>query len=265
MTTATYTDLTVVPLDRIVAGNNDRKTFNPDRIVRLAENIDAYGLAQPPTVRPTTGGYEIVAGERRIRALRHLGRTQVTAIVRDLDDQAVADIMLAENTAREDLDPIEEGQAYRTRMDAGATIARVARVAGVPEKRVRRRARLLDLIAEARQMVSAGSMPIGFAEALHGLDANRQRIALRASSHRDLSVQQFTELVAKLRDDQHAEGQEAFDLDGFLAVQDAAATAPSGGAAKRATRRELLDLVRRMAAEVDGPLRDEAVAVLAAA
>jgi len=261
MTTAT---MTTVPADSIAAGDNDRTAFDTDALAQLAASIAEHGLAQPPTLRPLADGrYEIVAGERRVRAMRLLGWDTVPAIVRTLDDHDAAAVMLAENTARADLDPVEEGAAYRKRLDAGQEAADIARTAGVSVQRLRNRAQLLDLVDEAQQMVRSGGLSLGMANALHGLDSNRQRIVLRAMGRTDLTWQAYTELVAKLKDDQLAEGAESmFDVDSFLEVQEAAAaTAPE---AQPADRSDLLDLVRRMAVEIgpDHPLYDEAMEAL---
>ena len=106
------TEIANIPVSSIAAGNNDRKEFDPVKLEELAASIAAHGLAQPITVRPLSGlipGFEIVAGERRFRAIsRVLQWDTIPAIVRDLDDEAASAIMLAENTGRADLNPIEE-------------------------------------------------------------------------------------------------------------------------------------------------------------
>ena len=123
-----------IPVELIYAADNDRKSFAQSELVSLAESIRDHGLAQPPTVRPVGSRYEIVAGERRVRAIRDvLGLTSIPVMVRALDDSAAAAIMLAENMHRADLDPIEEASAYAGRMERfEATVAEVAEVANVP-------------------------------------------------------------------------------------------------------------------------------------
>jgi ParB family chromosome partitioning protein len=106
----------------IRAGTNDRKHFDEVKLGELAESISEHGLAEPIIVRPVTSfcgvGYEIVAGERRFRAMTTiLDRSFIPAIVRELDDESASAIMLAENTGRADLDPIEEANAYQSRIE----------------------------------------------------------------------------------------------------------------------------------------------------
>jgi len=107
-----------IPVEKIIVGNNDRKQFNQQGLAELATSIAEHGLAQPPTLRPVIDGmYEIVAGERRTRAMRDVLKWKfIPAIVRDLDDQQASAIMLIENIERKDLNPMEEAQAYSERM-----------------------------------------------------------------------------------------------------------------------------------------------------
>lgn len=252
--------ITEIPVDEIRAGDNDRTRFDADALQRLAATIDAHGLAQPITVRPYAGGFEIVAGERRYRAVRDLGWPTIPAIVRELDDAETAAMMLAENTSRVDLDPVDEGRAYAKRMAGGASAQQVADDAGVSVVRVRFRVKLLDLTDQARAMVSAGQLPLGYAEMLHGLDADRQRMALRALATRDLTHAAFRDLTSRLEAEQAAEGQgTAFDLDGFLVTADVKGQ-------PKATRRQLVDALAALAPEAGNhrtaAYRD-AVAILA--
>ena len=113
------TDLRTVQAALIVRGDNDRKHFDAEALAELAGSIERDGLAQPITVRPVATGLEIVAGERRFRAMTEvLGWTLIPAIVRELDDRAASAIMLAENLSRVDLDPVAEAEAYASRMEA---------------------------------------------------------------------------------------------------------------------------------------------------
>jgi hypothetical protein len=110
-------DVPTVEAALIVPGDNDRQAFEPVALQELADSIAAHGLAQPITVRPIAGGlYQIVAGERRFRAMQLLGWERVPALVRDLDDRQASAIMLVENLNRVDLNPIDEARAYSKRM-----------------------------------------------------------------------------------------------------------------------------------------------------
>lgn len=167
--------------------------------------------------------------------------------------------MLVENTGRADLDPIDEARAYARRMDDGATADEVAKVAGVSVIRVRFRVKLLDLVDDAQALVRRGDLPLGMAQAMHGLDRNRQRMALRALTAKDLSALAFRDLCAKLLDDQRAEGMDSFDFE--LAVQDA--EQQDDDRRKRASRSELIAALQAAAAVLpEGPALDRVQAAL---
>lgn len=208
----------------IVAGGNDRQHFDTTALEDLAASIDAHGLAQPPTLRPVAGGrYEIVAGERRCRAMRDvLGWESIPALVRDLSDEEAAAIMLAENTGRADLNPIEEANAYRLRVDRfGWDEQRVAQTAGVSVQRVRDRLALLELVEDIQHFIRTGAFPVSYARLLTELDSNRQRIALRLfNTSSSMPMHRWRDVVRKLREDQIKESQMGlFDLEALLAAQ----------------------------------------------
>lgn len=165
-------------------GTNDRTVFDKQALQGLAANIAANGLIQPITVRPVEQGFEIVAGERRYRACKDLlGWSEIPAVVMELGDQEASAVMLAENVARENLDPIDEGRAYASRMERfGLTVAEVADQAGVTSVRVRFRLKLLALRPDVQRMVRTNNLSIGYAQILADgdLDANRQMLAVRA-------------------------------------------------------------------------------------
>jgi ParB/RepB/Spo0J family partition protein len=206
----------LIPVDLIVRGDNDRTVFDEGELQSLAESIRQHGLAQPVTVRPViidgNGRYEIVAGERRTRAMRDiLGWAHIPCIVRELDDQQASAVMLVENTARVDLDPIAEGRAYKARVaDHGWNTAQIAATAGVSEGRVRDRLALLSLTADIQHLVASKQMPIGHALVIAdaGLDANRQRIALKVfNSSASMPLLRFREIVNELLAQQLDESQ----------------------------------------------------------
>lgn len=205
---------------RIIAGPNDRKEFDQVALEALATSIDRDGIAQPPTLRPLADGrYEIVAGERRIRAMRDvLGWDLVPAFVRDLDDAAASGLMLVENMVRVDLDPIEEGRAFSKRIADGATVADVAELVGVSQRTVRARIDLLRLGADAQHLCSSGNLALAHAAQLVGLDENRQNLALRALSAGDLGLPAFTAVCDRLRREQEAEPM--FDAEAFWSVEE---------------------------------------------
>ncbi|HUW09177.1 MAG TPA: ParB/RepB/Spo0J family partition protein [Anaerolineae bacterium] len=216
----------------IIAGENDRQFFDRRSLEELAASIAEHGLAQPITVRPVPPGYQIVAGERRFRAIAQvLGRDTIPAIVRELSDEEASAIMLAENIGRADLNPVEEAIAYRTRIDRyGWSYEQLSRVAGVSPELIRRRLSLLSLDDDIQQLVAFGHLPIGHAEAMTKLDVNRQRIALRIfrESNNGMPLARFHPIAGQLLAEQSQDG--LFDLEHFWVAQvQASSITPSRG------------------------------------
>ncbi|NIV38016.1 MAG: ParB/RepB/Spo0J family partition protein, partial [Anaerolineae bacterium] len=215
------TEIRNLPCSKVVAGNNDRKVFDRHGLEDLAASIAEHGLAQPITVRSVNAHFEIVAGERRFRAISEvLGRDTIPCIVRELSDEEASAIMLAENTGRADLNPIEEANAYHTRIDAyGWSPERVAKVAGVSADLVKRRISLLSLTTEIQHLVANSHLPLGHAEAMTKLDSNRQRIALRVfrESKNGMPLSHFHPVVGQLLEEQSQDG--LFDLENFWVEQ----------------------------------------------
>lgn len=211
--------LRMVAADLVHAGCNDRKAFDQAALEALATSIERDGLAQPPTVRPCSdGSFEIVAGERRCRAMGLLGWAEYPVFVREMSDGAASATMLVENLVREDLDPVAEAGAYRARMDQGLSVADVAGLVGKSQRTIRARVDLLELGSAALDMVSAGTMPLGHAAQLVGLDGDRQALAIRALAASDLSAPAFTAICDRLRREQEAAPM--FDADAFWSVEE---------------------------------------------
>lgn len=243
-------DAVRLPVGLIRPGNNDRKHFDPARLRELADSIAEVGdLIEPVMVRPVDGGWEIIAGERRYRAVAELlGWPDVLCIVRDWDDAAASVAMLAENLQRVDLRPTEEGRAYRERMDAfGLTVVEVARMAGVSWNRVDAKVCLLRLVPEAQQAVDAGTLKETWAWGMTGLDVNRQRLAFRALSDTSTHAQ-FRALCARLKAEQDAEP--LFDADAFLQVEEYVRAAEREAKATRP--QQMRRLLALMADALDG-------------
>lgn len=210
-----------ISLDLIDAGANDRKTFDPTKLAELAASLNDIGLITPPVVRPVDGRFQLVCGERRTRAARLAGWTEMMCDVRDLSDRDASAMMLSENTGRDDLTALDEARAYAERIARfGLNNAEVASWAGVSTFRVTMRLRLLDIVSEAQHLLSIGQLPVSFAAALGVLDVNRQRFALNAWAESGGSLNQWawTQLVNRLEGEQNAESM--FAVDDFLQVQD---------------------------------------------
>lgn len=193
----------------ITPGNNDRTTFDPASLNDLADNIRSNGLIQPITVRPLadTGLFQIVAGERRFRAVSLLQWEEIPCIVKDMTDEQAAAVMLAENVARADIDPIDEARAYHSRMTLfNWTVADCANHAGVSAVRIQFRLKLLNLRIDIQQLIRTGQLTVGYASILAdaALDTDRQMIAFRRL--RDNSAPTlgwFRRLVAELATEQN--------------------------------------------------------------
>lgn len=236
--------LTQIPADSIQPGNNDRTIFDTEELEELAASIREHGLAQPPTVRPLGDVYEMVAGERRFRAMTTvLGWSDIPVFLRaDLTDAAASALMLAENVQRQDLDPIDEAAAYAKRMDEfGLTVGEVAHMANVSIARVTTRLPLLDLCAEAAKLVRDKALSINHARVLAPLDSNRQVLAIRTLGTKGLDYFAFRDLCGRLHDEQVTESM--FDTDDFLRVQD---LADDAAANRRKGRRTQVEMIRAL-------------------
>jgi len=177
------TEIQTIALNKIRPGQNDRTRFAAGDLADLAASIKQDGLIQPITARPVDSpdfDFEIIAGERRFRACQILGWTTIPAIIKPMDDRQASRVMLLENLQRADLDPIDEAQAFKTRMDLfGLTVAQMAEFASTSESKIRSRLNLLKLIPEVQHLIRFGNMPLGFAAEMPGLDKNFQLIAMR--------------------------------------------------------------------------------------
>jgi len=158
-----------LPLTAIHANpNQPRREFAETELEELAQSIQENGLLQPLLVRSRPGGrYELVAGERRYRAVTRLGWTDVPAVVRDLDDRTVLVFALVENLQREALSPLEEAEGYRVLTDDHSlTQVQIARAVGKDRSTVANALRLLTLPPSIRRMVESGALSAGHARAL---------------------------------------------------------------------------------------------------
>ncbi len=161
-----------------------RKEFDQDALDDLADSIRTYGLLQPLVVRPLEKGYQLVAGERRWRASRIAGLTEVPVIIKELTDAETAEIALVENLQREDLNPIEEAAGYKALMDDfGLTQDDVAAKVGRSRSAVANAVRLLALPKNILEMVKQGKISSGHGRALLAFkNSEEQQKAARIAS-----------------------------------------------------------------------------------
>ncbi len=163
-----------------------RKIFSDEELTELAQSIKENGLLQPLLVRPapaSPGRYELVAGERRLRAVQKLGWTEVAAVTRDVDDDTLLVLALVENLQREALNPMEEAEGYQILMDNhGLSHKQIGRSVGKSRSTVANMVRLLQLPAPVRRHVERGSLTSGHARALlmMGHQAKMVELARRA-------------------------------------------------------------------------------------
>lgn len=170
-----------IPLERIKPNpHQPRRSFNETTLRELAESIRHSGLIQPVVVRMVKGGYELVAGERRWRAAALAGLATIPIILREADELLQAELALIENIQREDLNPIDRAQAYRTLMNKlHVTQAELATRLGEDRSSIANYLRLLDLGEPVRDQVRDGSLSMGHAKILAGIDdpAEQERLA----------------------------------------------------------------------------------------
>ena len=177
-----------------------RKNFDAEALSQLADSIAANGILQPILVRETGERYEIIAGERRFRAARLAGLSEIPALVLDADDEAAAKYALIENLQREDLNPYEEAAAIRKLMDEyGLSQEQVAGSIGRSRSAVANALRLLDLPEDAVKLVTDGTLSAGHARTLLGLlDKGQIGDVARKCVQSALSVRELESLVKKL-------------------------------------------------------------------
>ena len=180
-----------------------RKQFDPDALADLADSIRQHGIIQPLTVRKLQSGYyQIIAGERRWRAARMVGLSQVPVVVIEADDRKAMELAMIENLQREDLNPMEEAEGYRTLMEQyGLTQEETSQRVGKSRSAVANALRLLHLSDEVRTLVEEGKLSGGHARALVPLTAELQKKAAAVIIKDDLSVRQTELLVKKLTAD----------------------------------------------------------------
>jgi ParB family chromosome partitioning protein len=180
-----------------------RTRMDEGSLYELAESIKAQGVMQPILVRPVAAGrYEIIAGERRMRAAKLAGLDEVPVLVKDVPDEAAAAMSLIENIQREDLNPLEEAQGLKRLTDEfGLTHEQAAQAVGRSRSAASNLLRLLNLSEPVQQLLMAGDIDMGHARALLPLDGAQQILAAGDVVARKLSVREAEKLVNKL---QHA-------------------------------------------------------------
>lgn len=194
-------DVVVLKMSQIEPNRNQpRRDFDDEALAELAKSIEAHGVLQPILVRPLlSGGYQIVAGERRYRASRMAGLKEIPVVIRELSDSETMQLALIENLQREDLSVLEEAMGYRTLMDTyGFSQEQVAKTVGKSRPAIANTLRLLSLPDEIKAMLNSGELSPGHARALLAIENKNDAIkAAKETVEGKLSVRQTEALVKK--------------------------------------------------------------------
>lgn len=188
-----------IPVDQIVPNpHQPRREMNQAALAELASSLKTTGLIQPVIVRKVDQGYQLIAGERRLRAAKIAGLSTIPAIVRQVDAFSQAQMALVENIQREDLNPIDRAEAYRALIgQLGLTHQELANRLGEDRSSVTNYVRLLELAEPVRELVRSGKLSQGHAKLLAGVQdpIEQQRLAELCQAQ-DLSVRNLERLLA---------------------------------------------------------------------
>ena len=212
-------DVSTLPLAKIEPRiQQPREIFDEEALQSLADSIARYGLIQPITVRPLPSGYyQIIAGERRWRAARLAGLTEVPVRIMEADDRTTAELALVENLQREDLNPIEEAKGYQLLIEEyGFTQEEAAKSVGKSRPAVANALRLLNLAPEVMHLVETGELSAGHARALVSVtEPGLQLQAAKEILSKALSVRKAealaTKVLKKSKEPEKDTGSEAED------------------------------------------------------
>ena len=191
-----------LPLSQIEnCAGQPRKVFNEDKLEELAESIREHGIIQPLTVRKLSSGYyQIIAGERRWRAARLAGLSEVPVNIIEADDRKAMELAMIENLQREDLNPMEEAEGYRALVEQyDMTQEQAAARVGKSRSAVANAMRLLNLSSEIRALVENEQLSAGHARALLPLSPALQKEAVKVILDGGLNVRQTEQLVKRLQ------------------------------------------------------------------
>ncbi len=193
---------TEIPIVRISRNPyQPRRAVDQEAIEQLAASIREHGVLQPVLVTETFDGYQLVAGERRVRAAQLAGLERVPAVIRQLADRDQLELALVENLQRADLSAIEEAHAFRQLIDEfGLTQDAIATGLGRSRSGVANTLRLLETHDSVQEAIASGLITEGHGRALAGLPRQIQPALLQTVIARDLSVRQAEELVRRVRD-----------------------------------------------------------------
>ncbi len=186
-----------------------RKEFDSAALKELADSVKVHGIIQPLIVRKSIKGFELVAGERRLRAAKEAGLSKVPVVVKSYTDQQLMEIALIENLQRENLNPMEEAEAYQKLIEhCSFTQEELAQKIGKSRPHVANMLRLLQLPEKIRIMVSSSALSMGHARAL--LPVENEKLQWQLANDvvkKDLSVRQLEEMVKQLHVSRETKGK----------------------------------------------------------
>lgn len=179
-----------------------RKEFSDEKLNELAESIRIHGIIQPLLVREYQGKYQLIAGERRLRASKLVGLTEIPIVVREMTDQVMMEVALVENLQREDLNPIEEAEAYRRLMEEFKTTQdEIAKRVGRSRPAIANTLRLLNLPLEIQSDLAKGTLTMGHARPLLSLKTTEEQLRFWEIIQKEqLTVRQTEEMIKQTID-----------------------------------------------------------------
>lgn len=179
-----------------------RKEFSDEKLNELAESIRIHGIIQPLLVREYQGKYQLIAGERRLRAAKLVGLTEVPIVIREMTDQVMMEVALVENLQREDLNPIEEAEAYRRLMEEfKITQDEIAKRVGRSRPAIANTLRLLNLPLEIQSDLAKGTLTMGHARPLLSLKTPEEQLRFwQIIQKEQLTVRQTEEMIRQAID-----------------------------------------------------------------
>lgn len=188
-----------------------RRHFDENAITTLADSIRQHGLIQPILVRSTGTGYQIVAGERRWRACRMLGMSEIPAVVKEFSDSETAQIALIENIQREDLNPIEEAAAYKELMENyNMTQEELSKAVGKSRSAIANAVRLLNMPEKVQELLRKGELSAGQAKAIAAAESEEQMIDLaERAANGQITVRAIEKLLAQKDEEEKEEPAKA--------------------------------------------------------
>ncbi|HBL36755.1 MAG TPA: chromosome partitioning protein ParB [Firmicutes bacterium] len=176
-----------------------RRNFDPESLQELSASIKVHGVLQPLLVRKRGAVYQVIAGERRLRAAKMAGLANVPVVIKELDDRTVMEIALVENLQREDLNPMEEAEAYQRLINEfNLTQEEVAKAVGKSRSAIANTIRLLNLPPQIQQLVFDGKLSMGHARAILGLEKVDEQIYMSDKILEENLTVRDTEEVVRL-------------------------------------------------------------------